>query len=187
MNVLQLRSAPHQVPRAAAATALATAASVVAHHLAGGELPALPGLVALAAVVFAGNLVFLRGWLSLRTLLPVVAATQLLSHGGLTLLAGPGGGAHAHHPPPAGGGEVLATLHLTGPMLLAHAVGTLAVAAVWVGSQRLATVVFRPPVKTVPPRHRPAPLAAQRDTRAIGDLVALVGAPRRGPPARSAA
>src|SRR5688572_1618831 len=86
--------APYAAWRAVAATALVLPGAAWAHLLAGGGLPHAPTLVGLAGAVFAAGLLFLRGSVSWRILLPAVAAAQVGLHESFGAMSP---GAHAGH------------------------------------------------------------------------------------------
>ncbi len=130
---VDIERAPHAGWRALAATVLIMAGSLGAHTWAGGHLPDGAGLVGLSAVVFAASMVAMRGTVSARLLLVVVALAQPALHTSFTTLG------HAEHA--AHSGDVAAAW--TWQMLAAHTAVTLLTAAVWWLCSRAATVVDR--------------------------------------------
>jgi hypothetical protein len=173
---VQYVGAPHLVARAAGATVLIMGGTTLAHTWAGGALPAVPALMALAAAVYGIGLLVLRSTVRLSLVLPVMLVAQTCLHGMFGLL----GTAHAGH---AHLGEPAVVAQWGWQMLVAHAVGTILAALVWWLCQRAADLV----VDLL--RWNTAYLRGRRDVGptvprkpfAVG-LVCLVGAPRRGPP-----
>lgn len=171
---VDIERAPHAGWRALAATVLIMAGSLGAHTWAGGHLPDGAGLVGLSAVVFAASMVAMRGTVSARLLLVVVALAQPALHTSFTTLG------HAEHA--AHSGDVAAAW--TWQMLAAHTAVTLLTAAVWWLCSRAATVVIGALTLFTPYVGGRRDLrSAARDTARAIQLVHLSAAPRRGPPA----
>jgi hypothetical protein len=166
--------APYAVWRAVAATALVLPGAAWAHLLAGGELPHAPALVGLAGAVFAAGVLFLRGSVSWRILLPAVVAAQVGLHESFGAMAP---GAHAGHGHPAA-----ADATWTWQMVAAHAAVTLLTALVWRLCDRAAAAIVNSAASA--PRLTDGRRAVQRPrgTPAAATPVFLVSAPRRGPP-----
>jgi len=178
--------APHLAARTAAATALVMAGATLAHTWAGGELPGLPALLALAGALYGAGTLVLRWRVPMILLAPLVLVAQGGLHGMFGLL-GPAN-AHAGHAGHADMAMTPAAEPFTWRMVLAHVLSTLLAVLVWWLSQRAATVV-------VHALHLWTAYVGGRRDAALGvpaaearsaALVCLVGAPRRGPPVRVA-
>ena len=171
--------APHLWPRALAATVLVLTGAVGAHTWAGGHVPGLPGVLALAGVVLGGSLVVLRGLLTGWVLLPAVAVAQTGLHGMFGLL-----GEHAAHAGhlSSGGAPAEATAAWSWQMVAAHALGTLlTVLAWWLCDRAVLAVLAAQALAPAYVGRRGAAVCASGVARPA--LVHLVAAPRRGPPA----
>lgn len=190
------------VARAVGASTASVAFAAGAHAVGGGAVPApalLAGLVALGAVAAAP---LAGGRLRLVTLVPVLAAVQLVVHVVVQTVtsvapAGPTGAAHQHAADAlalTGAATVPAASHAAhgGPgMLAAHAAAVLLTAALLVGADRaaghvaawcawLGLVLTDVPLVVAPaPRRGPVDAVPTRPT--VRRLPAV--APRRGPPA----
>lgn len=160
-------------------------AVLVAHTVAGGALPSAWWLVLTAAGVYAGSLAVLSGRVRMRTAVPALVAAQLLLHGWLVALAGPGAHGHGDH---LGAGEpgILAAFGAEWAMLLAHLAGAAATAWVWALRRRAVDLVvaWAGLVRPDPPPGReacrtPAP-------RGLCSRLAAIGTGARGPPALAA-
>jgi len=157
----------------AALTALeVTAILVVGHALAGGELPSLPWVLAMAAVVFGSGLLVLRRGLAARYAVPASVAAQVLLHAWLTWLTPTealGHGSHVH-----------ATFEPR--MLAVHVAGALVAALAWHLRGRaldVAVAWITLPRPVAPSR---AHAGAGRRPRALAGRALASVAPRRGPP-----
>lgn len=73
---MSFRPAPHAVPRGALATAEIRAGVTVAHAVAGGALPSLPWLAAVAALVMAVSVPVVSSRVPLATAALGVGAAQ---------------------------------------------------------------------------------------------------------------
>jgi hypothetical protein len=180
---VEYAAAPHVVARTAAATALVMAGATLAHTWAGGALPGLPALLALAGVVYGATVLVLRWRVPAVLLTPFVLVAQGGLHGMFGLL-GPGD-PHAAH---AGMATTSAVEPFTWRMVLAHLLSTLLAVLVWWLSQRAATAVVHA-IRlwdTYAGGRRDATLRAPAAGKRPAALVCLVGAPRRGPPVRVA-
>lgn len=174
---VELARAPYSALRALAATVMVMSGAVVAHTWAGGHLPGLPALLALAGVVLGAGALVLRGLVGVKVLLPVVAVAQTGLHGAFGLLAP---AQHTGHAPlSASAGD---PAQWSWQMLAAHAAGTVLTAlAWWVCDRAVIAVVTLRAVVTAHPGGRRAPRSTGR-TPVRPSLVHLVVAPRRGPP-----
>ena len=114
------------------------AGATLAHTWAGGALPGLPALLALAGVVYAAGTLVLRWRVPVVLLTPFVLVAQGGLHGMFGLLGT--GDAHAGH---AGMAMTSAVEPFTWRMVLAHLLSTLLAVLVWWLSQRAATVLIR--------------------------------------------
>jgi hypothetical protein len=164
------------VPRSALATCEIMAAATAAHSWAGGALPSLPWLLGVTGLAFGATVLVIRDRAPLRWMLPALAAAQFLLHGLLAVMA-PTGHAHGH-------ATGAATLDLSWQMLAAHAASAVVTALVWHLRRRLVEAIMQGPL------HAGALVVRRTIVRPLGDLVVpngrdwLIGAPRRGPPAR---
>lgn len=177
---VELERAPHLWARALAATVLVMSGATAAHTWAGGHLPGLPALLALAGVVLGGGLLFLSGLLGWRLLLPAVAIAQTGLHGAFGVLGS--SAEHAAHAVSIQG----ATAQSSWQMLAAHATGTALTALVWWLCDRTVLAVLvalrlRPAYAASP---RPLLASPERPVRVA--LVHLLAAPHRGPPVAAA-
>ena len=141
-------------------------------------MPSLPWLFGVTGLVFGATLLVISDHAPLRCMIPTLGAAQLLLHGLLAVMA-PAGQAHAH-----GHATGAATLDLSWQMLAAHAASAAVTAVVWHLRRRLVEAIIQWPL-------RAGALVVRRTVvRPLGFLVVpngrtwLVGAPRRGPPAR---
>jgi hypothetical protein len=164
------------VPRSALATCEIMAAATAAHSWAGGALPSLPWLLGVTGLAFGATVLVIRDRAPLRWMLPALAAAQFLLHGLLAVMA-PTGHAHGH-------ATGAATLDLSWQMLAAHAASAVVTALVWHLRRRIVDAIIQwpPPSGALVVRRKtvgPLGYQAVPNGRAW-----LVGAPRRGPPAR---
>jgi hypothetical protein len=177
--VLTVRRTPRSrvaVPAALASLESVTAL-VLAHLAAGGELPAPWWLALFAALVYGAGGLVLRRRVSIRVMLPLLLAAQLLGHAWLVTLAPHAHAGHAH--------ASSALLGLTPAMLAAHAVAGVVTGAMWSLRRRAVDVLLQ----WSEPGLLPAPFlrsgkhdAADDAARTPREHRAL--APTRGPPAR---
>ncbi|PVG81904.1 hypothetical protein DDE18_14425 [Nocardioides gansuensis] len=174
------RPRPRAMPRAALATAEIMTGVTLAHTSAGGALPDLPWLVALAGVVFAASVPVVTGRASLPWMLAGVGTAQLGIHVLLTLMdPAQDHAGHVHHANAAG-----APLELSWQMAAAHAASALITAAVWRLRRRLAELVLAVPGATLSLPDCARPPGVRRSPQAHAPRLWLAGAPRRGPPAQ---
>jgi hypothetical protein len=198
--------------RAVVTSAVVAALAAAAHTAGGGQLPSVPVLAALGALVLLTVTVLARWQLRLWTLLPVLAGLQAALHGALSFLA-PGTASavvnpawtHAHGAAQAPFALVSSSPMLPGhemaampvmsaampAMLLAHAAATVVTALVLVGADDAArrTVCWLRAVLPLIVSPSVAPIAAV--ARAVAAqapgfvLIArglVASRPRRGPP-----
>lgn len=165
--------------RAAAATVEVTTALAVGHRLAGGSLPSVPWLLAMAAAVLGAGCLVLHGRVRPLVAVPLLVATQLLLHAWLTTLTAgtdPMGHATSH------GSHAHALLDPA--MIGVHVAGGLLTALLWELRARVAEVVVTwtaqppPPLQAV--RRTVAPVVAPV---ALAARFVVAATPRRGPPA----
>jgi hypothetical protein len=182
MNVMSDRRAFHKSSgaRALVATVEVVAFSAVAHASAGGAVPRVDLLLALAATVGMVSLALRHRLLSFHLGAGVAVVAQPVLHA--LFAAGGGHGGHAAYAAPAG---------LDGSMVLAHglsAVGTV-LALRW--QEQVLIDAVRSLVGLLPTGLPPLPVVAQVPTPIRRGFVqrwlVLVTAPRRGPPVRSPA
>lgn len=178
VRVVQRQSA---AARSAWATAEIVTTLVAAHTAAGGVLPSLPWIGAMAGVVFLAGLGVLKGRVSSKVAVPALVVAQLLLHCYLTVLTpasgsmgqmqmGTGFVGHLHHV-------------LTLPMLAAHVIGAVITALVWESRARAVDVLIawsRPPRALLPVARRLVAETAPLVRPATQQVIAV--APRRGPP-----
>ena len=165
------------MPRSALATFEILTAATIAHTWAGGALPSIPWLLGVTGMVFAASLFVIRDLAPLRWMLPGLGAAQLLLHGLLAVMAPPAGHAHGHETHGA-------LLDPSWQMLAAHAASGVITALVWHLRRRvLVAITFWPLLRGALPFRRLGfqPLGS---LWVPGRREWLVGAPRRGPPAR---
>ncbi|MFJ9316305.1 hypothetical protein ACIRN4_19110 [Pimelobacter simplex] len=149
-------------------------ALVLAHVAAGGEVPALWWLCVVGLLVHGAGALVLHRRASIRVVLPVLVAVQLLGHAWLVALS-PGMHGHEH--------AMTAFLGLTPAMLGAHLLAAVVTGTMWSLRRRAVEVLlaWTEPGRLPAPRLRPqrvvlvAPAPARRGHRAL--------APTRGPPA----
>lgn len=157
--------------RSAVATVEIMVALVGAHTWAGGRLPSAGWIALVAALVYAGGLVVLRGRVPLRVAVPALVGAQLLLHSWLVVA---GAGAHLEH-----GHDV--ALGLTAPMLLAHLAGGVVTALVWELRRRAVEVLLGWADTGIVPPPRPRQVLSQ-----VAPVLPLrrplVVVPLRGPP-----
>jgi hypothetical protein len=159
------------------ATCEIMAAATAAHSWAGGALPSLPWLLGVTCLVFGATVLVIRDQARLRWMIPALGAAQLALHALLAAMAPPG---HTH----AHGHAGAAILDLSWQMLAAHAASAVVTALVWHLRRRLVEAIMQGPL------HAGALVVRRTIVRPLGDLVVpngrdwLIGAPRRGPPAR---
>ncbi len=177
---VDLERAPYVGARACAATGLIMAGAITAHTWAGGAVPGAPELLALTGVVLTTGLLFLRGAMSWRVLLPVVLVAQAGLHAAFGLLD-----ASASHAGHAGHAAMTADPgQWTWQMLAAHLVSTALTALVWGACDRAARAIITlfDGWTSYAGGRRDARLAP-RPALVVPELTGLVAAPRRGPPA----
>ena len=151
-------------------------ALVLAHVAAGGEAPAPWWLALFAVLVYGAGGLVLRNKVSIKVMLPLLLAAQLLGHAWLVALA-----PHAH----AGHGHATSVLlGLTPPMLAAHAVAGVVTGAMWALRRRAVDVLLEwgEPGVLPPPFLRARSVPRADDTAKRREHRAL--APTRGPPLR---
>ncbi|MBU2696322.1 hypothetical protein [Pimelobacter sp. 30-1] len=148
-------------------------ALVLAHVAAGGEVPALWWLGLVALLVYGAGSLVLHQRASIRVMLPVLVAVQLLGHAWLVALS-PGMHGHEH--------AMAAFLGLTPAMLAAHLVAALVTGAMWSLRRRAVEVLlgWTDPGRLPVPRLRPQRVVRVVVVRARRGHRAL--APTRGPP-----
>jgi len=155
-------------------SAESVAALALAHVAAGGEVPSAWWLFVFAGLVYGAGTLVLRHRASIRVVLPVLLAAQLLGHGWLVAL---GSTAHPGHE------HTAATVLGLGPaMLAAHAVAAAVTGAMWALRRRAVEVLLEwsePGVVPVPGPRRTFTAAPRREPAAAAyrDV-----APTRGPP-----
>ncbi len=175
-------------PRAALASAEVTTTLVVAHAAAGGSLPSVGWVAAMAAAVFGAGLLVLRGTVRPLVALPFLLGAQIGLHLWLTTLTSTAHGGHAHAAMTAAGSEAAPDLHLGWPMLLAHLLGAAVTALSWHVRRRAvraALVAWIAPAAVPVTPVAPLPASARTVRPAARPLLSL--APRRGPPVALAA
>lgn len=162
-----------------------TAALALAHVVAGGAAPSLASLVAFGALGYAGGLAVLRHRASIRLVLPVLLAVQVLGHAWLVALSPGHHAEHAEHAVGAVDGAVTSSaelLGLTPAMLGAHLLAAVVAGAMWALRRRAVEVVLHwadpltvgaPSTPTCHPSFRP-------ECRLLRGI--LASAPTRGPP-----
>lgn len=178
--------------RGSLAAVVSTALALICHLMAGGPLPALPGLV-LPLFLATGSCILLAGVrLPATRLLLSAGASQVLFHNLFMLGATDLGGAASHAP------HAMSTpaheAHSSGWMVLAHLAaavctalalrhGELVVARLCATVRRVARPLLRP---IIPPPARPttppAPLADERAWEPTTRLLVRTSVVRRGPP-----
>ncbi|GAA3675548.1 hypothetical protein GCM10022237_38860 [Nocardioides ginsengisoli] len=151
-------------------------ALVLAHVAAGGELPAPWWLAVFAGLVYAAGGLVLRHQVSIRVMLPVLLAAQLLGHAWLVTLAPHAHPGHAH--------ESAALLGLTPVMLAAHVVAALVTGTMWALRRRAVDVLLDWSDDGVLPAPFLRPQRAYAGTTARTPREHRALAPTRGPPAR---
>lgn len=152
------------------------AALLLAHVAAGGEAPGPLWLAAFGVLVYAASGIVLRRRASIRVVLPVLLAVQVLGHAWLVTLSPVSHAGHAH----AAGGF----LGLTPAMLVAHGVAAVVTGVMWALRKRAVDVLLRwsdPGALPLPTRR--APRVRPRSSIAVVHQ-AVATAPTRGPPAR---
>jgi hypothetical protein len=175
-GVLVLREVPRAGARLSAGlTAVeTTAALAIAHTGAGGELPAVPALGAIALTSYGAGLLVLRHRTPIRIALPALVGLQVLLHAWLVVLSG--GHHHAHASGPG------AFLGLSWPMLLAHLAAGTAAAVAWSVRRRVVEMVLGWAASTAPAvPHRAKVAAAVGVVRRVAARAAEAH-PTRGPP-----
>lgn len=174
--VLTVRRTPRA--RVAVSAMLASLESVVAlvlaHLAAGGRAPDAVWLIAFGALVYVASVIVLRRRASIRMVLPVLVAAQVLGHAWLVALAP---GAHAGHVHDAGG-----LLGLSPAMLGAHVLAAVVTATMWVLRRRVIEVVLcwtEQPASVVADLRHPRP-TSRVTVPPIQFRLSI--APTRGPP-----
>ncbi|GAA1509015.1 hypothetical protein [Nocardioides humi] len=150
-------------------------ALVLAHVAAGGEVPSAWWLVAFAGLVYAAGGLVLRRRASIRVVLPLLLAGQVLGHAWLVTLSADAHPGHTH--------AASAFLGLSPAMLAAHALAAVVTGAMWALRRRAVEIVLQwadpgvvpAPVLRRTRAHAPRRVRTPRDHRAL--------APTRGPPA----
>lgn len=179
--MLTVRRAPRSRVRLSATLGSleSVTALVLAHVVAGGEVPSVWWLVAFATLVYGAGSVVLRERARVRVVLPALLAAQVLGHAWLVTLAPDVHPGHEH--------ATSAILGLTPAMLVAHTLAAAVTGAMWLLRRRAVEVLLRwtePGVVPLPAVRR-ARAVAPRTTRTAREHRAL--APPRGPPPRSLA
>jgi hypothetical protein len=155
--------------------------TVVAHTAAGGGLPSLPWLVAVAGLVALSTGWALRGVVRLRVMVPVLSFAQLALHVALAGMTPQGHGAAAQalvgHP---GGGSY----ELSARMLTAHGVCAVLTAVVWWLRRWVVQVVLTLARAVTVVVRRLAGPALPADGCSWAARSWLVGDPGRAPPRR---
>lgn len=184
-GIRQVRAAaPHALPRALAATALALVGAVAAHTWAGGELPTWPGLALVAAALTGCSLLAVVRDVPTWAMLPVVALAQLGVHESFGLVD-----THGHGAPMPGMTQMTGMTGAGEPggagwtwrMVAAHLFVTVLTALLWWAGRRAAAYVLT--LLTA----RPLPVAPRLRRRPDAVVVPrrrahLLLAPLRGPP-----
>ncbi len=174
--------APYVGARACAATVLIMAGAITAHTWAGGSVPGAPELLALTGVVLSTGLLFLRGALSWRVLLPVVLVAQAGLHAAFGQLDATA--SHVGHAGHAGHAAMNADpAQWPWQMLAAHLVSTALTALAWGACDRAARAIITlfDAWTSYAGGRRDARLAP-RPALVVPELTGLVATPRRGPP-----
>ena len=175
--MLTVRRAPRRrvAPAAAWGSLESVTALALAHVAAGGEVPTLWWLALVALVVHGAGSIVLRGRASIRVVLPLLVATQLVGHAWLVALSP---GAHVHEAAAAG------FLGLSPAMLAAHLVAAVLTGTMWALRRRAVEVLlaWSDPGRLPAPRLRPRAVRSSPGVRARRAHRAL--RPTRGPPAR---
>lgn len=193
MLVLRTRPTGLRAVRVLLSSVVVMVFVAAAHTWAGGELPDIPSMVALTALVAGAGWFVVPGRWRIGRLLPWVAAAQVGLHVAFALITAgdataPAVGAtgHAGHLAPGTLDAAVVSgpdLHLTGPMLLAHALSTVVTGVAWALARQLVEVVVGwreapapGPVPAAPTTGVPAP------TDGRSRLFVLTDVSRRGPP-----
>lgn len=151
------------------------AAVTGAHVWAGGELPALPWLVAMSGLVYLSGALLMRGSFSLLPAALGVGAAQFGLHHLLTAMSPDTG--HAH-------GTMLG--EMSGQMLFAHAVGAVATWLIWALRRRsLDAILHWAQLLASPLPTAPRALVVEGRRAAPIALRVVRNSPRRGPPQQS--
>lgn len=181
--VLTVRVLPRRgtTLRAALATLEVLAVLAVGHLWAGGALPSVLWLGAMAAVLFGAGCLVLHDRVRPLVATPALVATQLLLHAWLsTLSAGAGGMAEMDH---AAAGHSAATHPVLDPrMLVVHVVGGLLTAVLWQLRARVADVVVTFARQPLPPLPWSRGALVAVPAPPARSLHVLDTAPHRGPP-----
>lgn len=174
-----MRPARGASARSGLATVEIMAGVTLAHTWAGGSLPALPWLVALAALVFLASLRVVTGRAPMGRMVLGLGVAQLVLHLLLAALAPAGGHAHGHH---AAGAAATGGWELSWQMVAAHAISAVVTAFVWRARRRLMDVVVSwPTLATARPAARRL-LANGGSAAPLQTRWLLLATPRRGPP-----
>ncbi|TIC87937.1 hypothetical protein E8D34_06490 [Nocardioides sp. GY 10113] len=153
--MLIVRRVPRCAARGAApvgaglAAAETVTAFTVAHRAAGGVLPGVEALLAVALLVYGAGLLVLGRRARLRSVLPGMVVAQLAVHAATIALSPASPRGHAHHEVATGG-----VAGLTGPMVAAHLAAALVTALAWSLRRRAVEVL----VAWSAPGALPAPL-----------------------------
>jgi hypothetical protein len=180
MNVMPDRRTPRKSSgaRAVVATVEIVAFSAVAHSAAGGAVPGVDLLVALAATVGMVSLALRHRLLSFHMAACVAVAAQPVLHA--VFAAGGSHGGHAAYAAPDG---------LDGSMVLAHGLSAVATVLALRWQEQVLVDAVRCLVRLLSTGLPPLQVVEQVPTPAWRGFVrqrhVLVTAPRRGPPVRS--
>ncbi|KAA1418693.1 hypothetical protein F0U44_09355 [Nocardioides humilatus] len=134
--MLILREVPRRGVRLSAGLAAieTTTALAIAHTAAGGELPAVPALGAVALTSYGAGVLVLRHRTPIRVVVPALVGLQAVLHAWLVVLVG--SGHHTH------GGSPDAFLGLSWPMVGAHLAAGLAAALAFALRRRAIQVIL---------------------------------------------
>ena len=170
MRVLSLRVLPAQrvTIRSILAAAEILTGVVLAHVIAGGQLPAWPVLLVSGLAIAAAGRFVLLGKLRLRWAVPLLTATQFFLHSWWALMEA----TSAHH----------MGWHLTAPMIAAHLAGAAVTAAVWAVRRRAVDVAVWWTEALLVLLARPVPVAHSALLRLTSASDWLTQRPVRGPP-----
>jgi hypothetical protein len=180
MNVMPDRRTPRKSSgaRAVVATVEVVAFSAVAHSAAGGAVPRVDLLVALAATVGVVSLALRHRLLGFHLAAGVAVVAQPVLHAVFSA-----GGSHSGHAASA----VLAGLDAS--MVLAHGLSGVGTVLALRWQEQVLVDAVRSLVGLLPTGLPPVPVVAQVPTPTwrgfVGQRLVLVTAPRRGPPVRS--
>ena len=164
--------------------------TVVAHSLAGGEIPSTAWLLVVGGLVLLGTACVMRLRVPIWVAAAAVAAAQLGLHVALTAAAPAmpmAGHAHAGHPTPMTVGGPALLDGLSTQMVLAHVLSALVTGFVWWLRRRTVEHVLRlvAPAGALVRRHAPRPPMQPRSRPHARPW--LLGDPGRAPPRALAA